>query len=152
MNRQNFDSLDLKILRDLAGHARKPYLEIAREAGVSGAAVHQRIQRLNAKQIILGSESHIDPTSVGLDTCAYVGLYLRDPAQSKKVVEELKKIPEIVECDFTSGRYDIFIKLFARNNEHLLNLLQEKIQPLGMARTETLMLFREVFKRPFPIE
>lgn len=151
MNKQNFDALDLKILSDLSTSARKPYLEIAREFGVSGAAVHQRIQKLLSNGIIIGSESHIEPTALGFETCAYVGLYLREPSQSAEVIEKLKAIPEIVECHFTTGRYDIFIKLVANNNEHLLHLLQDQIQPLGMARTETLMSFREVFKRPLPV-
>lgn len=151
MTRQNFDALDLKILRDLSVNARKPYLEIAREYGVSGAAVHQRIQKLLLNGIIVGSRSQIDPSALGYETCAYVGLYLKDPSQFAQVVERLKLIPEIIECHFTTGRYDIFIKLVAQNNDHLLHLLQNEIQPLGMARTETLMSFREVFNRPMPV-
>ena len=96
MNRQSFDALDLKILRDLSLNARKPYLEIAREYGVSGAAVHQRIQKLLANGVITGSECLIDPTSMGYETCAFVGIYLREPSRSAEVVEELKKIPEII--------------------------------------------------------
>lgn len=151
MNRQNFDALDLKILQDLSLNARKPYLEIAREYGVSGAAVHQRIQKLLAAGVISGWQCLIEPTSMGYETCAYVGLYLREPAKFADVVEELKKIPEIIECHFTTGRYDIFVKLIAQNNEHLLHLLQDQIQPLGMSRTETLMSFKEVFSRPVPV-
>lgn len=151
MNKQNFDALDLKILGDLSTSARKPYLEIAREFGVSGAAVHQRIQKLLSNGVIIGSECLIEPTALGYETCAYVGLYLREPSQSTEVIEKLKAIPEIVECHFTTGRYDIFIKLVASNNEHLLHLLQDVIQPLGMARTETMMSFRQVFKRPLPV-
>ena len=151
MNRQNFDALDLKILRDLSMNARKPYLEIAREYGVSGAAVHQRIQKLLAAGVITGSECLIDPTSMGYETCAFVGIYLREPSRSAEVVEELKKIPEIIECHYTTGRYDILIKLMAVNNEHLLHLLQNEIQQLGAARTEILMSFRQVLKRPVPV-
>lgn len=151
MTRQNFDALDLKILQDLSLNARKPYLEIAREYGVSGAAVHQRIQKLLAAGVISGWQCLIEPTSMGYETCAYVGLYLREPAKFADVVEELKKIPEIIECHFTTGRYDIFVKLIAQNNEHLLHLLQDQIQPLGMSRTETLMSFKEVFSRPVPV-
>ena len=151
MNRQNFDALDLKILRDLSMNARKPYLEIAREYGVSGAAVHQRIQKLLAAGVITGSECLIDPTSMGYETCAFVGIYLREPSRSAEVVEERKKIPEIIECHYTTGRYDILIKLMAVNNEHLLHLLQNEIQQLGAARTETLMSFRQVLKRPVPV-
>lgn len=151
MNRQNFDALDLKILSDLSLQARKPYLEIAREYGVSGAAVHQRIQKLLANKVITGSECIIDPTSMGYETCAYVGIYLRDPAKSAEVVEEIKKIPEIIECHYTTGRYDLLLKVVALNNEHLLHLLQNEIQQLGTSRTETLLSFRQVLKRPIPV-
>lgn len=150
MPRQSLDQLDLNILRNLSANARKPYLEIARECGVSGAAIHQRIQRLTQIGVIRGSESLIDPIAVGYDTCAYVGLYLRDPAQYNSVVAALMEIPEIVECHYTTGQYDIFIKLYARNNDHLLQLLQQ-IQALGMARTETLISFKQVFRRQMHI-
>ena len=148
MARQFFDNLDLKILHSLTANARTPYLEIAREYGVSGAAVHQRVQRLMQNHVIIGSECRIDPSTVGYDTCAYVGIFLRDPSQFNDVVDALEKIPEVVECHFTTGQYDIFIKLYARNNDHLL---QNQIQALGLARTETLISFKEVFKRQVPI-
>lgn len=152
MHRQTFDSLDLSILKLLSGNARKPYLEIARECGVSGAAIHQRIQRMYAAGVITGAESIISPEAVGYETCAYVGIFLNDPAQFQSVVDSLEKIPEIVECHFTTGQYDIFIKLFARNNDHLLDILQNQIQALGLARTETLISFKQVFKRPLAIK
>lgn len=151
MHRPSFDTLDLNILRLLSGNARKPYLEIARECGVSGAAIHQRIQRMYASGVITGAESLINPEAIGYETCAYVGIFLNDPAQFKSVEETLKQIPEIIECHFTTGQYDIFIKLFARNNDHLLDILQNQIQALGVARTETLISFKQVFKRPMPI-
>lgn len=151
MSRQSLDQLDLNILKNLSLNARKPYLEIARECGVSGATIHQRIQRLSQIGIIKGSECLIDPAAVGFDTCAYVGLYLRDPSQYNSVVTALEKMPEIVECHYTTGQYDIFIKLYARNNDHLLHILQ-KIQELGFARTETLISFKQVFKRQMHID
>lgn len=151
MNRQNFDALDLKILNDLSLNARKPYLKIAEEYGVSGAAVHQRIQKLLANKVIVGSESIIDPSAMGYETCAYVGIYLRDPAKSAEVVEELKKIPEIIECHYTTGRYDLLLKIVAINNEHLFHILQKEIPNLGTSRTETLLSFRQVIKRPIPV-
>ena len=139
MSQSQIDTLDIKILQMLAENARKPYLEIARECGVSGAAIHQRIQKLTSLGIIKGSVSLIDPSSVGYDTCAYIGFFLKDPAQFKNVVEELKKIPEVVECHFTTGQYDMFIKLYARNNDHLLHIIHEKLQGLGLSRTESLI-------------
>lgn len=146
------DSLDIKILQMLSVNARKPYLEIARACDVSGAAIHQRIQKLTSMGVIKGSESLIDPSSVGYDTCAYIGFFLKDPSQFKQVVKELEKIPEVVECHFTTGQYDMFIKLYARNNDHLLHIIHEKLQHLGLSRTESLISFKEVFKRQIPID
>lgn len=151
MPRQTFDKLDLSIMSMLADNARKPYLEISRECGVSGAAVHQRIQRLTQNGVITGSECLINPASLGYETCAFVGLMLRDPAQYSEMVERLRSLPEVVECYYTSGQYDIFVKLYARNNDHLLQLLQS-MQRLGLARSETLISFQQVFKRQPPVK
>ena len=151
MASEQLDSLDFSILRMLSENARKPFLEIARECGVSGAAIHQRIQKLSAMGVFLGSEAVINPSSVGYYTCAYVGFYLNDPSQFDSIVQKLKEIPEVVECHFTTGKYDMFIKVYARNNDHLLQIIHTKLQNLGSARTETLISFKEVFKRQIPI-
>lgn len=151
MKRLQLDTLDIKILQMLANNARKPFLEIARECNVSGAAIHQRIAKLTSIGVIRGSECLIEPSAVGYDTCAYIGFFLKDPSQHSYVVEELKKIPEVVECHFTTGQYDMFIKLYARNNDHLLHLIHTRLQKLGLARTESLISFKEVFKRQVPV-
>lgn len=151
MARPQLDSLDIRIIQMLIGNARRPFLEIARECKVSGAAVHQRIARLQSLGVIEGSELLISPSAIGYDTCSYIGFFLKDPTQLDEVIEKLKQIPEIVECHFTTGRYDLFIKLFARNNDHLLQLIQEKLLPLGLARTESLISFKEIFNRPLPV-
>ena len=152
MTRPQLDSLDNKILQMLTNNARKPFLEIARECNVSGAAIHQRIQKLSSLGVIKGYEMLIEPSSVGYDTCAYIGFFLKDPSQFNHVVEELKKIPEVIECHFTTGQYDMFIKLYARNNDHLLHIIHNPLQHLGLARTESLISFKEVFKRQIPIQ
>lgn len=152
MGHPQLDSLDNKILQMLANNARKPFLEIARECNVSGAAIHQRIQKLSSLGVIKGYEMLIEPSSIGYDTCAYIGFFLKDPSQFNHVVEELKKIPEVIECHFTTGQYDMFIKLYARNNDHLLHIIHNQLQHLGLARTESLISFKEVFKRQIPID
>lgn len=151
MTRQQLDKVDIEILRKLADDGRKPYLEIARELGVSGAAVHQRLQRLQARGIVKGTECLINPSSLGYDTCAYIGILLTDPTKFEKVITQLEMIPEVVECHFTTGHYDMFTKVVARNNDHLLQIIQNHFQKLDATRTETIISFKEVFKRQIPI-
>lgn len=145
------DSLDRQILNMIANNARIPFLEVARVCNVSGAAIHQRIQKLTEYGIIKGSEFILDPLKVGLDTCAFVGIYLKDPNDFESVKEALNKIPEVVECYYTTGEYDLFVKMYARNNRHLMDLLHDKLQPLGLARTNTIICYSEEFKRQMPI-
>ncbi len=151
MSNTNIDSLDQKILAMIADNARVPFLEVARACHVSGAAVHQRIQKLTQLGVIKGSQFIFDPETLGYETCAFVGLYLKDPSQFDRVVEALREIPEVVECHYTTGGYDMFIKIYARNNHHLLSIIHDKLQPLGLQRSETLISFREAIKRQFPV-
>lgn len=146
------DELDEKILKMLVDDARTPFLEIARECGVSGAAIHQRVQKLTDTGVIKGSEFIIEAEKLGYETCAYVGLFLTSPSTFDYVVEELKKIPEVVECYYTTGQYDLLIKVYARNNKDLLRIIHSELQPLGLARTETLISFKDAFKKKFPIQ
>lgn len=152
MGHHQLDSLDEQILRLIADNARIPFLEVARACNVSGAAIHQRIQKLTNLGILKGSEYIIDPEKIGYETCAYIGLFLKDPGQFDEVVEALRKIPEVVECHFTTGQYDLFIKIYARNNHHLMSVIHDKLQPLGLARSETIISFSEAIKRQMPIE
>ncbi len=145
------DSLDKKILKMIAEDARIPFLEVARACNVSGAAIHQRIQKLSSLGVIKGSQFIIDPEKIGYETCAYIGLYLKDPGTFDRVVEELKKIPEVVECHYTTGGYDLFIKLFARNNHDLLTIIHDRLQPLGLSRSETIVAFNAVIDRQLPV-
>lgn len=151
MPRQFFDNLDLTILHALSSNARTPYLEIARDYGVSGAAVHQRVQRLIANKVIVGSHCNIDPETIGFTTLAYVGLNLLPDTDFDSVLEGLEAIPEVTECHLVTGPYDLLVRLEAHDNNHLFELVQKQLRPLGLARTETLLSFREVFKRPLPI-
>ncbi len=151
MPRQYFDSLDLAILNALSTNARTPYLEIARDFGVSGAAVHQRVQRLMANGVISGTSCNISPEALGFTTVAYVGLNLQPEADYEYVLTALGQIPEVTECHLVTGPYDLLIRLEAHDNHHLFELVQRRLRPLGIARTETMLSFREVFKHPLPI-
>lgn len=151
MASQRFDRLDKQILRLIAEDARIPFLEVARACNVSGAAIHQRIQKLTNAGILKGSQFVIDPEKIGYETCAYIGLNLKNPERFDAVVEELKKIPEVVECHYTTGDFDMFIKIYALNNHHLLNIIHDKLQPLGLSRSETIISFNSAIDRQLPI-
>ena len=151
MAQRSLDNLDKKILRLIAEDARIPFLEVARICNVSGAAIHQRIQKLVNLGIIKGSQFVIDPEKIGYETCDYIGLNLRNPEKFDDVVEALKRIPEIVEAHYTTGQYDLFVKLYAFNNHHLLNIIHDKLQPLGLSRSDSTISYNAVIDRPLPI-
>ena len=111
-----------------------------------------KVQRLIDLGVIVGSGYHVDPKTLGYSTCTYVGVILERGSMYKRVVEELNHIPEVVECHYTTGQYDLFIKIYAKNNQHLLSIIHNKLQPLGLARTESLISFKEAFKRQIPID
>ena len=148
----DLDELDEKILKQIINNARTPFLEVARECGVSGAAIHQRVQKLTNAGVIKGSEFILDPEKIGYETCAYVGLYLNSPMSYDDVVKKLEIIPEVIECYYTTGEYDLLIKVFAKNNKDLLRVIHSELQPLGLSRTETLMCFKEGFRKKLPID
>lgn len=151
MAHRNLDKLDKKILKLISEDARIPFLEVARECNVSGAAIHQRIQKLTNIGVLRGSQFIISPEKIGYETCAYVGLYLKNPEDFDDVVEALKLIPEVVECHYTTGGFDMFIKIYAKNNHHLLNIIHDQLQPLGLSSSQTLISFYSAFERQLPI-
>lgn len=148
---QELDALDVNILQLLSANARKPYLEVARETGVSGAAIHQRVAKLQQTGVIKGSEILISPEPIGYNTCAYLGVYIKDPQTFDTVLEKLKLIPEVVECHLTTGQYDMLIKVYAKNNTDLYDIIHTKFHSLNLGRTETIISFKELFKRQLPI-
>jgi Lrp/AsnC family transcriptional regulator for asnA, asnC and gidA len=132
------DGIDKQILRDLMEDARKPILQIAHKIGISGAAIHQRLRKLEQAGVISESRLVINTKVLGYSTMAFVGIYLDKAARNPEAVKELKKIPEVLECHYTTGNWSILIKILCRDNEHLMQLLNKKIQAIdGVSRTET---------------
>ena len=146
------DLLDKKILNILSKNARVPFKDVAAECNVSRAAIHQRVQRLVEQGVIVGSGFYINPKSVGYFTCTYVGITLERGNMYKDVVERLIQIPEIVECHFTTGPYTMLVKLYARDNEQLKDLLNNQMLSIpGVVATETLISLEQSIKREIPI-
>lgn len=149
---EKIDALDKKILDIITRNARIPSKNVAVECGVSRAAIHQRIQRLIELKVITGSGYKIDPRTLGLQTCTYIGIRLERGSMYREVVKYLEAIPEIIECHFTTGPYTMLCKLYARDNEHLMDLLNNKIQGIeGVVSTETLISLEESIKREISI-
>ena len=146
------DKLDKKILAILSTNARIPFKDVAAECGVSRAAIHQREQHLMEAGVITGSGFDVNPKSLGYSTCTYVGLNLERGSMYKDVVARLLNIPEIVECHFTTGPYTMLIKLYARDNEQLMDLLNNKMQTIpGVVSTETLISLEQSIKREIAV-
>lgn len=149
---EKIDNLDRKILEIVMRNARIPSKDVAVVCGVSRAAIHQRIQRMIDLKVITGSGYHVNPKVLGYTTCTYIGVKLEKGSMYKDVVPELEKIPEVVECHFTTGPYTMLIKLYALDNQHLMELLNDKIQMIhGVVATETLILLDQSMNREIPI-
>ena len=149
---EKIDHLDRKILSILSKNARIPFKDVAAECNVSRAAIHQRVQKLIEGGIITGSGFDVNPKSLGYRTCTYVGLTLERGSMYREVVKRLELIPEVVECHFTTGPYTMMVKLYARDNEQLMELLNGQLQSIpGVVATETLISLEQSIKREIPV-
>ncbi|RAV28173.1 Lrp/AsnC ligand binding domain-containing protein [Sinomicrobium soli] len=144
----NIDGIDKEILRSLMNDARRPILEIARKIGISGAAIHQRLRKLEESGLISGSRFIINPRILGYTTMAFIGIYLDKAIRNPEAVKQLKEIPEVLECHYTTGNWSILIKILCKDNEHLMELLNHKIQSIeGISRTETFISLHQQIER-----
>ena len=132
------DGIDKKILKMLMENSRRPILEIAKNIGISGAAIHQRLRKLEKNNLIIGSSIKVNTKILGYTTMAFIGIFLDRATNNKTVVNQLKEIKEILECHYTTGDWSILAKLICKDNEDLMEILTKKIQTIkGVARTET---------------
>ena len=146
------DGLDKIILRALMIDARKSINEIAKTAGISGAAVHQRLKKLESSGLISNSQIVLNPKILGYRTMAFIGIYLDKAIRNPDAVKQLKKIPEVIECHYTTGNWSILIKILCEDNEHLMTLLNDKIQTIeGVSRTETYISLIQQIKRQIQV-
>ena len=153
MVKTTLDATDRKILRYLIKNARTPFLEIARECGISGAAIHQRIKKLEDMGVIQGSRLVVAPKSLGFDVCAFISIRVSDITQQQDTVERLKEIPEIVECHYITGSYNLMVKLYCIDNEHLMRTIFDKILHVqGVSSTQTYMSLNESFQREIHVD
>ena len=147
-NKIKIDGIDKEIIRMLIENARRPILEIAKKIGISGAAIHQRLRKLEKSKLINGSSISIDPKVLGYNTMAYIGIFLDRATNNKTVVTELAKIKEVIECHYTTGDWSILTKILCKDNQDLMEILTKKIQVInGVARTETYISLEQQINR-----
>ena len=148
MANYQIDEIDRKILSFLVGNARMPYLEIARKCNISGAAIHQRVKKMESSGIISGSRMVIKPAAIGLNVCAFISVNLSEDNKYPEVVAALKHVPEIVECHFVTGKAALFLKVYCFDNENLMNILINTIQRIPyVLSTDTMISLDEAFSR-----
>ena len=142
------DGIDKIIIRYRLEEARTPIQILAKACGISGAAIHQRLKKLENTGVISGSQIILNPKVLGFNTIAFIGIYLDKAIRNPEAVQQLKNIPEVVECHYTTGNWSIFVKLLCRDNEHLMQLLNKNIQSIeGVSRTETFISLQEQISR-----
>ena len=146
------DGIDKIIIKSLIKDARTPILSIAREVGISGAAIHQRLRKLEKSNLIESYKMTINSKTLGYNTTAFVGVFLDSSSQYSSAIKRLKEIPEVVESHYTTGNYAIFIKILCKNNEDLMNILNKNIQRIkGVLRTETFISLDQQINRQISI-
>ena len=149
---EKIDNLDKQILNIIMNNARIPSKDVAVACGVSRAAIHQRIQRLIEMKVITGSGYNVNPKVLGYNTCTYIGVSLEKGSMYREVVQQLEEIPEVVECHYTTGPYSMLIKVYAQDNQHLMTLLNDRIQHIpGVTETETLISLEQSLNRQINI-
>ena len=142
------DGIDKKILKMLMENSRRPILEIAKNIGISGAAIHQRLRKLESQNLIIGSSIIVNTKVLGFTTMAFIGIFLDKATSNKTVVNQLKEIPEILECHYTTGDWSVLAKLICKDNEDLMEILTKKIQTIqGVSRTETYISLEQQINR-----
>ena len=148
MPKYQIDETDQKILSFLVKNARMPFLEIARACGVSGAAIHQRVKKMENLGIITGSRLLVKPQTLGLNVCAFVCVSLSEANKYPEVIDALKKMSEVVECHFVTGKHSLLLKIYCYNHDHLMDILINTIQNIpGVLKTETMVSLDQAIER-----
>jgi Lrp/AsnC family transcriptional regulator for asnA, asnC and gidA len=142
------DEFDINIIKELEKDGRMAYSAIAANLKISNTMVHQRINRLIEQGILTGIKPIINEKKVGYDWGSFTGITLNKDQDSDRIIEELKKIPEITECYYITGSFTLYIKIIAKDHEHMRKVLYEKIDTIpGIAKTDSIIELGCAFKR-----
>jgi len=148
----NFDKLDLAIIQQLMHDANVSYAEIGKKLYVSAGTIHVRIKKLQEAGVISSIRYHVDLKKLGYDVIAFIGIYLEKSSLYDAVAKDLKKIPEIVRMNYTTGNYSIFIEVVCKDINQLRFILHDELQKIkGIERTETILSLEESLNRTVTI-
>lgn len=146
--RLNLDKLDFQIMQEMMGNAEISYADLGKKLYVSGGTIHVRIKKLQEAGIVKGTRLNVDMKELGYDVIAFIGIYLEKSSLYDSVAKELKKIPEIVRLNYTTGNYSMFAEIVCKNIQQLRFVLHDELQKIrGIERTETFISLEESFAR-----
>jgi Lrp/AsnC family transcriptional regulator for asnA, asnC and gidA len=144
----NIDKLDLQIIQQLMHDASASYAELGKKLFVSAGTIHVRIKKMQEAGIISGMKFNVDLKKLGYDVIAFIGIYLEKSSLYDTVAKDLKKIPEIVRMNYTTGNYSIFAEIVCRDIAQLRLILHDELQKIkGIERTETFISLEESLNR-----
>src|SRR5438270_12352975 len=144
----NLDKLDLQIIQQLMHDAGVSYAELGKKFYVSAGTIHVRIKKLQEAGIISGMRFDVDLKKLGYDVIAFIGIYLEKSSLYDTVAKDLKKIPEIIRMNYTTGNYSIFAEVVCKDITQLRLILHDELQKIkGIERTETFISLEESLNR-----
>ncbi|MBL7817318.1 MAG: Lrp/AsnC family transcriptional regulator [Saprospiraceae bacterium] len=145
---QHLDDFDIKILKYLEKDGRIAFSTIAAELGISNTMVHQRYNRMLDQGIVAGIKPMLNEKKIGYDWGAFTGITLDKDHDSVRIIEALKAIPEVTECYYITGTYTLYLRIIAKNHEHMREILYDKIDNIpGIAKTDSIIELGCAFKR-----
>lgn len=146
--KNKLDDVDFKILGLLSDNAQMPYTEVAKKLNISPGTVHARIKKMKNLGVIKGATLNLDYSKIGWKMTIFLGVYLRETMLYKKVIDELTKVPEIVKIHHSTGKYDIFAKMHAKDSMHYRQIYQEAILTIkGIKGVESFISVEENMSR-----
>ncbi|HNP21484.1 MAG TPA: Lrp/AsnC ligand binding domain-containing protein [Panacibacter sp.] len=144
----NLDKLDFQIIQEMMENAEISYADLGKKLFVSGGTIHVRIKKLEEIGIVKGTRLNVDLKSLGYDVIAFIGIYLEKSSLYDTVAKDLRKIPEIVRLNYTTGNYSMFAEVVCKDIQQLRFVLHDELQKIkGIERTETFISLDESFCR-----
>ena len=142
------DRLDIQIIQEMMNDAEISYADLGKKLFVSGGTIHVRIKKLEELKVVTGKRLSIDVRALGYDVIAFIGIYLEKSSMYDDVAKELKKIPQVVRVNYTTGNYSMFAEIVCKDINQLRFVLHDELQKIkGIERTETLISLEESFNR-----